>query len=68
MKENEVEIVVPEGERQAPEIDKKNDKNDEKWDFESPRNLQIRKLQDGLRNKMSSWGSKKKENFGKIGK
>ena len=39
LKENEVGIVVPEDERQAPEIDKKNDKNDEKWDFESPRNL-----------------------------
>ena len=31
LKENEVGIVVPQGERQAPEIDKKNDKNDEKW-------------------------------------
>ena len=43
LKENEVEIVVPQGERQAPEIDKKNDKNDERWDFESPRNLADKK-------------------------
>ena len=59
---------MPQDERQAPEIDKKNDKNDERWDFESPRNLADKKLQDGLRNKMSSWESKKKESFGKIGK
>ena len=38
LKENEVGTVVPQDERQTPEIDKKNDKNDERWDFESPRN------------------------------
>ena len=43
LKENEVGIVVPQDERQAPEIDKKNDKKDEKWDFESPRNLADKK-------------------------
>ena len=32
-------MVVPQGEKQIPEIDKKNGKNDERWDFESPENL-----------------------------
>ena len=32
-------IVVPQKEKQIPEIDKKNGKNDEGWDFESPGNL-----------------------------
>ena len=36
LKENKVGIVVPQEERQVPEIDKKNDKNKERWDFESP--------------------------------
>ena len=43
MKENEVGIVVPQEERQVPEIDKKSDKNDERWDFESPGNLADKK-------------------------
>ena len=43
LKENEVGTVVPQDERQAPEIDKKNDKNDERWDFESPSNLADKK-------------------------
>ena len=37
--ENKDEIVVPQEEKQIPEIDKKNGKNDERWDFESPGNL-----------------------------
>ena len=32
-------MVVPQEEKQIPEIDKKNGKNDEGWDFESPGNL-----------------------------
>ena len=37
--ENKDGIVVPQEEKQIPEIDKKNGKNDEGWDFESPGNL-----------------------------
>ena len=44
LKENEVGIVVPQEERQVPEIDKENDKNDERWDFESPGNLADKKI------------------------
>ena len=43
LKENEVGMVVPQEEKQVPEIDKKNDKNDEGWDFESPGNLADKK-------------------------
>ena len=37
--ENKDGIVVPQEEKQIPEIDKKNGKNDKGWDFESPGNL-----------------------------
>ena len=38
-KENKVGMVDPQEKKQAPEIDKKNGKNGERWDFESPENL-----------------------------
>ena len=43
LKENEVGIVVPQEEKQVPEKDKKDDKNNERWDFKSPRNLADKK-------------------------
>ena len=43
LKENEVGMVVPQEEKQVPEIDKKSDKNNERWDFESPGNLADKK-------------------------
>ena len=43
LKENEVGMVVPQEEKEVPEIDEKNDKNDERWDFESPGNLADKK-------------------------
>ena len=43
LKENEVGMVVPQEEKQIPEIDGKNDKNDERWNFESPGNLADKK-------------------------
>ena len=43
MKENEVGMVVLQDEKQVPEIDKKSDKNDERWDFESLGNLADKK-------------------------
>ena len=43
LKENKVGIVVPQEEKQVPEKDKKDDKNDERWDFESPGNLADKK-------------------------
>ena len=38
-KENKVGMVDPQEEKQVPEINKKNGKNGERWDFESPENL-----------------------------
>ena len=43
LKENEVGMVVPQEEKQVPEIDKKSDKNNERWDFESPGNIADKK-------------------------
>ena len=43
LKENKVGIVVPQEEKQVPEKDKKDDKDDERWDFESPGNLADKK-------------------------
>ena len=43
LKENEVGMVVPQEKKQVPEINEKNGKNDERWDFESPRNLADKK-------------------------
>ena len=43
LKENEVGMVVPQEEKQVPEKGKKDDKNDERWDFESPKNLADKK-------------------------
>ena len=42
-KENEIETVVPQDKRQAPEIGRQNDKDDEKGDFESSRVLADKK-------------------------
>ena len=63
LKENEVGIVVPQGERQAPEIDKKNDKNDEKWDFESPRNLADKKTARWIEEQNEFLGKQKEREF-----
>ena len=38
-KENKVGMVDPQEKKWVPEIDKKNGKNGERWDFESPENL-----------------------------
>ena len=56
-KENEVGTVVPQDGRQAPEIDKENDKNDERWDFESSKNLADKKT--------ARWIKKQNEFLGK---
>ena len=63
LKENEVGIVVPQAERQAPEIDKKNDKNDEKWDFESPRNLADKKTARWIEEQNEFLGKQKEREF-----
>ena len=67
-KENKDGKVVPPEEKQDPGIGKKSGKNDESWDFESSGNIIDKKLQGGLRNKMSFWENQKKKSLKKIGK
>ena len=63
LKENEVGIVVPQEERQVPEIDKKNDKNDERWDFESPRNLADKKTARWIEEQNEFLGKQEEKEF-----
>ena len=63
LKENEVGIVVPQEERQVPEIDKKNDKNDERWDFGSPRNLADKKTARWIEEQNEFLGKQKEKEF-----
>ena len=68
LKENKVGMVVPQEEKQIPEIDKKNGKNDERWDFESPENLTDKKTARWIEEQKSSSENKKKKSLGKTGK
>ena len=63
MKENEVGIVVSQEERQVPEIDKKNDKNDERWDLESPRNLADKKTARWIEEQNEFLGKQEEKEF-----
>ena len=63
MKENEVGIVVPQEEKQVPEIDKKNDKNDERWDFESPGNLADKKTARWIEEQNEFLGKQEEKEF-----
>ena len=59
--ENKDGIVVPQEEKQIPEIDKKNGKNDEKWDFESPGNLVDKKTARWIEEQNEFLGKQEKE-------
>ena len=63
LKENEVGIVMPQEERQVPGIDKKDDKNDERWDFESPRNLVDKKTARWIEEQNEFLGKQKEKEF-----
>ena len=63
VKENEVGIVVPQDEKQAPKIDKKNNKNDERWDFVSPRNLVDKKTARWIKEQNEFLGKQKEREF-----
>ena len=64
-KENEVGIVVPQKEKQVPEIDKKSGKNDERWDFESPRNLEDKKTARWIEEQNEFLGKQEEKEFEK---
>ena len=53
-------MVVPQEEKQVPEIDKKGGKNDERWDFESPGSL--------IDKKTARWIKEQNEFLGKLEK
>ena len=63
LKENEVGIVMPQEERQLPGIDKKNDKNDERWDFESPKILADKKTARWIKEQSEFLGKQKEKEF-----
>ena len=63
LKENEVGIVVPQEQRQIPEMDKKSDKNDERWDFESPRNLTDKKTARWIEEQNEFLGKQEEKEF-----
>ena len=65
LKENEDGMVVPQEEKQIPEIDKKNGKNDEGWDFESPGNLIDKKTARWIEEQNEFLGEQKGKEFGK---
>ena len=62
-KENEVGMVVPQEKKQVPEIDKKNDKNDERWDFESPGNLADKKTARWIEEQNEFLGKQEEKEF-----
>ena len=64
-KENKVRIVVPQEEKQVPEIDKKGGKNDERWDFESPENLVDKKTARWIEEQNEFLGKQEEKEFGK---
>ena len=63
LKESEVGIVVPQEEKQVPEMDKKSDKNDERWDFESPGNLADKKTARWIEEQNEFLGRQKEKEF-----
>ena len=67
-KENKVGMVDPPEKKQVPEIDKKNGKNGERWDLESPENLVDKKTARWIEEQMSFWENKMKKGLRKIGK
>ena len=62
-KENKVGIVDPQKKKQAPEIDKKNGKNGERWDFESPENLVDKKTARWIEEQNEFLGKQKEKEF-----
>ena len=56
-------IVVPQEEKQIPEIDKKNGKNDEGWDFESPGNLVDKKTARWIEEQNEFLGKQEEKEF-----
>ena len=62
-KENKVGMVEPQEKKQVPEIDRKNGKNGERWDFESPENLADKKTARWIEEQNEFLGKQKEREF-----
>ena len=62
-KENKVGMVDPQEKKQAPEVDKKNGKNGERWDFESPETLADKKTARWIEEQNEFLGKQKEREF-----
>ena len=56
-------MVDPQEKKQAPEIDKKNGKNGEMWNFESPENLVEKKTARWIEDQNEFLGKQKEKEF-----
>ena len=61
--ENKVGMVDPQEKKQAPEIDKRNGKKGERWDFESPENLVDKKTARWIEEQNEFLGKQKEKEF-----
>ena len=68
LKENEVGTVVPQNEKQAPKVNRKKNKNDERWDFESPKSLVDKKTARWIKEQNEFLGKQKEREFQENGK
>ena len=62
LKKKEVGMVMPQEEK-VPKIDKKNDKNDKRWDFESPRNSADKKTARWIEEQNEFLGKQEEKEF-----
>ena len=62
-KENKVGMVDPQEKKQVPEIDKRNGKNGERWDFESPENLADKKTARWIEEQNEFLGKQQEKEF-----
>ena len=56
-------MVDPQEKKQVPEIDKKNGKNSERWDFESPENLVDKKTARWIEEQNEFLGKQEEKGF-----
>ena len=63
LKKKEVGMVMPQEEKQVPKINEKNDKNDERWDFESPGNSADKKTARWIEEQNEFLGKQEEKEF-----
>ena len=63
LKKKEVGMVMPQEEKQIPKVSNKNDKNDERWDFESPRSSADKKTVRWIEEQNEFLGKQKETEF-----